>query len=414
MSALQKSVTAFVPAYDPRPSPALRVKKFSRTDNLALWHNVTLQTVQQNGPDLTTRQLALLMSVYLDSGPHTVRSLAAQLGVTKAVISRAVDRLCKYGFIQRAPDPNDGRSVLLKRTSTGIHYLQGFADIIHGQMPDGARLLGQARFTLPPHVSVPDYTSQIIKPYTALRRHPAPRAPLDTELLFGQGVDVYEIDKGLALVKVRPLIGSSERPLYIGYVKASAIAAQLKLSDTGQGNKSYVTALAAPVFLKADIKSHIIMALPMNSIIRGYGEDEKFIQMAKGYIHKKHVSPTPIFDDFVVAAAQFMGRPYIWGGTGGLGVDCSGLVQMALCASGIDAPRDADQQEMYLGDDITGDPYQRGDLIFWTGHVGIMQNSAELLHANAFHMKTASEPLAVATKRIGPPRRAKRLVRDVD
>jgi len=144
MSALQKSVTAFVPAYDSRPSPALRVKKFSRTDNLALWHNVTLQTVQQNGPDLTTRQLALLMSVYLDSGPHTVRSLAAQLGVTKAVISRAVDRLCKYGSIQRAPDPNDGRSVLFKRTSTGIHYLQGFADIIHGQMPDGARLLGQA------------------------------------------------------------------------------------------------------------------------------------------------------------------------------------------------------------------------------------------------------------------------------
>jgi len=248
-----------------------------------------------------------------------------------------------------------------------------------------------ARVTLPPHVSVPDYTSQIIKPYTALRRHPAPRAPLDTELLFGQGVDVYEIDKGLALVKVRPLIGSSERPLYIGYVKASAIAAQLKLSDTGQGNKSYVTALAAPVFLKADMKSHIIMALPMNSIIRGYGEDEKFIQMAKGYIHKKHVSPAPIFDDFVVAAAKFMGRPYIWGGTGGLGVDCSGLVQMALCASGIDAPRDADQQEMYLGDDITGDPYQRGDLIFWAGHVGIMQNSAELLHANAFHMKTSQK-----------------------
>lgn len=142
MSVIQKSVTAFTPIFEPQPNHTVRLKKFSRTDNLTLWHNVTLQTVQQSGPDLTTRQLALLMSVYLETGPHTVRSLAAQLSVTKAVISRAVDRLCKYEFIERAADPNDGRSILLKRTSAGIHYLQQFADIIHSEMPQGARLLG--------------------------------------------------------------------------------------------------------------------------------------------------------------------------------------------------------------------------------------------------------------------------------
>ena len=142
MSVIQKSVTAFAPLPTSRDTRRAPLKKFSRTDNLTLWHRVTLQTVRQNDPDLTTRQLALLMSVYLDGGPHTVRSLAAQLGVTKAVISRAVNRLCKYDFIQRAPDPDDGRSVILKRTSAGIHYLQKFADIIQTELPDGTRLLG--------------------------------------------------------------------------------------------------------------------------------------------------------------------------------------------------------------------------------------------------------------------------------
>jgi len=144
MSAVQKSVTAFDPLrVRPQRLNEPRLKKFTRTDNLTLWHRVTLRTVQQKGPDLTTRQLAILMSVYLEGGPHTVRSLAAQLGVTKAVISRAINRLCKYSFVQRVPDPDDGRSILLKRTPAGIHYLQKFADIIQTELPDGARLLGE-------------------------------------------------------------------------------------------------------------------------------------------------------------------------------------------------------------------------------------------------------------------------------
>jgi len=142
MSVIQKSVTAFVPLTPTAKYVTPRLKKFSRTDSLALWHHVTLQTVRQKGPDLTTRQLALLMTVYLDEGPHTVRSLAAHLRVTKAVISRAIDRLCKYDFIMRAPDPEDGRSVVMKRTPAGIRYLQNFADIIQTEMPDDARLLG--------------------------------------------------------------------------------------------------------------------------------------------------------------------------------------------------------------------------------------------------------------------------------
>ncbi|MEP1229570.1 MAG: MarR family transcriptional regulator [Litorimonas sp.] len=140
MSVIQKPVTSFAPKHNTQSSPT-HLKKFSRTDCLTLWYNVTLRTVRRNEPDLTTRQLALFMCVYLEKGPHTVRSLALELGVTKAVISRALNRLCKYNFILRADDPNDGRSVLIKRTSAGIQYLQRFGDIIHQEMPDGARLL---------------------------------------------------------------------------------------------------------------------------------------------------------------------------------------------------------------------------------------------------------------------------------
>lgn len=105
-----------------------------RSDALALWHRVTLETVVSNGPDLSARQLAILMSVYLEATSHTVKSLSEKLNVTKAVISRALDTLTKHGFVKRAPDPSDKRSIIVMRTSGGILYLQRFADIIQTEV----------------------------------------------------------------------------------------------------------------------------------------------------------------------------------------------------------------------------------------------------------------------------------------
>jgi len=115
------------------------ISRTKRSDALALWHRVTLETVISNGPDLSARQLAILMSVYLESKSHTVKSLSEKLNVTKAVVSRALDTLTKHGFVKRAPDPSDRRSVIVTRTSGGILYLQRFADIIQSEIKLGRR-----------------------------------------------------------------------------------------------------------------------------------------------------------------------------------------------------------------------------------------------------------------------------------
>jgi cell wall-associated NlpC family hydrolase len=105
--------------------------------------------------------------------------------------------------------------------------------------------------------------------------------------------------------------------------------------------------------------------------------------------------------DHVAAAVAFLGEPYVWGGRGGAGIDCSGLVQRGLAAIGIAAPRDSDMQRDGLGillDD--GAPIRRGDLIFFPGHVGIKYDQDNLLHATRHHGKTVIEPLADVVERV--------------
>ena len=133
--------------------------------------------------------------------------------------------------------------------------------------------------------------------------------------------------------------------------------------------------------------------------------EDRFAVTPAGHVPLVHLAPVDsIESDFVAVAERFLGVPYLWGGRTSLGLDCSGLVQVALKACGIAAPRDTDLMEPVVGmpvapgADLT--TLRRGDLIFWKGHVAIVRDGTTLMHANAHHMAVVIEPMAEAIARI--------------
>ena len=228
----------------------------------------------------------------------------------------------------------------------------------------------------------------VIAPVTALRRAPAHGAMMDTQLLLGEKFRVYE-ERG-------PWVwGQAQSDDYVGYVLAEDLGVDIATTHR-------VTALRSFIYTDPDIKSRPLMAVSMGAQVRITGFEGAFGVLADGsYIFAGHIdAETAHAHDFVQVAERFIRVPYLWGGRESLGLDCSALVQISLSMCGHACPRDSDMQEAVLGAPVSGD-LARGDLVFWKGHVGILQNADTLLHANATHMCVVSEPLAPATKRIG-------------
>ena len=148
------------------------------------------------------------------------------------------------------------------------------------------------------------------------------------------------------------------------------------------------------------------MALSLGARLKIVGREGDFAVSADGlHLWARHLAESGSREpDHVAVAERFLETPYLWGGRTSEGIDCSGLVQTALDAAGVASPRDSDMIEAGSGEPIAIDdprtPLERGDLVFWKGHVGIMRDSATLLHANGWHMKTVSEPLAEVRDRI--------------
>ena len=228
---------------------------------------------------------------------------------------------------------------------------------------------------------------------------------MGTQALCGQRFDVIETKEGVCRGALRSILPSSQRIDYIGDIPFSALS-KSPLKPTHR-----ITAVSAAIFKAADIKSPLIGHLPRNVVVEGRERDGFLNVIQGGFIHRRHVQTLSENSNrsFTAVAADMLGLPYIWGGTGYIGVDCSGLVQSALAARGIDAPRDTDQQEKALGRAVDFAERQTGDLLFWAGHVGIVAEGDMLLHANAHHMCTALEPVDTAVARIGPVRTVKRL-----
>ena len=111
----------------------------NQVEALNLWRRVTVSTVRSDAPDLTARQMAVLMTVRLQPAPHTVRGLAASLNVGKPAITRALDTLSRLGFVQRRRDPKDGRNVFVERTEKGDAFLETLGETILRDEAQAAR-----------------------------------------------------------------------------------------------------------------------------------------------------------------------------------------------------------------------------------------------------------------------------------
>lgn len=218
-----------------------------------------------------------------------------------------------------------------------------------------------------------------------------PDASPVSELLPGEGFDVLELSNGRAW-------GRCVHDGYVGYLPEAA------LGPAGPPATHRVAVRLALVFAGASIKSPVVARWPLGSLAAALGEEGSFVRVAEGFIHRRHLAAmTELSADPVAVAALLVGAPYGWGGRSERGIDCSGLVQVALAMCGIACPRDTDQQRAALGEAADpAQPRRRGDLVYFPGHVGLMVDAGQLLHANAHWMRVVTEPLADVIARLRP------------
>lgn len=235
---------------------------------------------------------------------------------------------------------------------------------------------------------------RVIAEASGLRGAPGPEESFDTQALFGERVTAYDMDdEGWAWVQL-------DRDGYVGYVSANDLAPVAHAATH--------TTLATRTFVypAPSMKTPPLLALPMLAQVRVSDVDGAFARIeGSGFVWADHLAPADhVEPDYVAVAERFEHTPYLWGGKTWAGLDCSGLVQIALQSSGLEAPRDTDMQVKALGESV--DPgtdfsaLSRGDIVFWKGHVGLICDADTLLHASGAHMQVVREPFHAARARI--------------
>lgn len=237
---------------------------------------------------------------------------------------------------------------------------------------------------------------QVTAGVVALRKAPQPDAEMTSQLLHGEALILHHEVGEFGLVQ-------SRHDRYTGWALMDALSAPV-LSPTHK-----LKALRAYVYSEPSIKAspHYLISMGARLVSEDRREG-RFLKCARaGWVIEDQLSVIDDKQSDPAAVAQtYLHTPYLWGARESLGIDCSGLVQQAFAACGVTLPRDSDMQAAWAGSPIAGwqneGALQRNDLVFWQGHVGIMLDDSRIIHANAYHMAVAIEPLAQAVERIAP------------
>ncbi|MFK0683951.1 NlpC/P60 family protein [Ochrobactrum sp. BD67] len=238
---------------------------------------------------------------------------------------------------------------------------------------------------------------KVSAPVVDLRSEPRMDSGPQTQMIFGDSVCVFEEMDGWSWVQ-------AERDGYTGYVSAAAL-------ERPAGDATHMVVVPRTfVYPGADLRLPHTKALSLGSRTRIVGAAEtrgtKYAVLESGEtLIASHLAPIGEHAaDYVAVAETLLHTPYLWGGTSGFGIDCSGLVQLSMWVAGRKALRDSDMQQASLGEIVEPDAaysnLKRGDLVFWKGHVAICASPDMLIHASGHTMTVTLEPLQEAIKRI--------------